>query len=240
MKRFLVIVVLLIAYGFTLSAQNEVANLQNKLTQLEASNAKLTNQVKLNQKAITELTNQLNSTKETLNLIQVDLGKTQASLQEVSTSYDARISKAEQSTEEHYVQFGKSLTNNTIFWVIAFLVAVVAVFYVYRLLRTRLSKEKSALMDNIKTGNDQIKADLGGLITKNADDLRFMFTGDLKSNNEQMTARFNKANEELRNEVKSNLRLATEAFEEQKVKLENQLKAVEEEIKKGKAKIVEA
>lgn len=240
MKRILFIVVLITAYAFTLPAQNEITIVQNKVTQLEASNAKLLNQVRANQKAITDLTNQLNATNETLRLVQADISKTQASLQEVSANYDSRIAKTEQSTEEHYIQFGKSLTNNTIFWVIAFLFAVVAVFYVYRLLRSRLSREKAVLIENMKNANEQLKVDLAALITKNADDLRFMFDGDLKSNNQQITARLNKSNEEFRNEVKTNLKLATDAFEEQKLKLENQLKAVEEELKRGKGKAIEA
>lgn len=240
MKRILFILVLLTAYAFNLPAQNEITVLQNKVTQLEASNAKLLNQVRINQKAITDLTKQLTSTNETLKLIQADLEKTQTSLQNASTSYDERIAKTEKATEDHYKQFGRSLTNNTIFWIIAFLVAVVAVFYVYKLLRSRLSKEKAALIENIKSGNEQLKAELSGHITNKADDLRSMFTAEIQSNNEQINHRFNKANEELRNDLKANLKLATDAFDEQKTKLENQLKRVEEEIKKEKGKIVEA
>ncbi|MGE5382946.1 MAG: hypothetical protein ACM3PX_05930 [Omnitrophica WOR_2 bacterium] len=234
MKRAIFTVVLFTASIFILPAQtNEMVSLQNKVVQLETSNARLTNQVRANQKAITDLTKTLNETRENLKQLQTTVDKTQASIQEVSGSFDSRIAKTEKSSAEQFSSLGKSLTNNTLYWIIAFIIVAVAVFYVYRKLRGRLSNEKASLIETFKTGNEQTRSELSSLITKHSDDLKFMVSGDIKSNNELMTARFNKGHEELRNDIKGNLKQVMDDFDKQKVDLEARIENIKEEMKKA-------
>lgn len=234
MRKMIFSLALLAAFAFALPAQNnEIVQLTNKVVQLENSNAKLNNQIRANQKAITDLTNQLTASNEALLLVQADLKKTQESLELYSGTFDNRITQTELTSTQKIDYLGKSISNTTLYWIIALLVVAFVTLFLYWQLKTRITKEKMSITETVKTGNEQMKADISGVITKNVDDLKFMFTGDVKKTNESLTERFSKANEDLRNEFKINLKLATEAFEEQKNKFESQLKVLQAENQKS-------
>lgn len=231
MKKMFFTAVLLACFGFSLFAQsNELIQLQNKVTLLENSNMKLFNQIRANQKVITDLTNQLNTANENLALLQNDLVAQQKSL---SGSND-RISLMEKKTDDQFTTLGKSVSKSTMFWILAVLAVACITLFLNWQLKSRISKEKKEIMGNIKSGNEQMREEFGGLLTKNTDDIKYMVTGEFKEVKEKF-ATMGKANEDLRSELKTNLKLATDAFDEQKNKLEMQIKNLIEEGKKVKA-----
>jgi peptidoglycan hydrolase CwlO-like protein len=234
MRKIILSLALLAAFAFTLPAQNnEIVQLTDKVVQLENSNAKLTSQIKANQKAISELTNQLNASNEALLKIQADIAKTRETLEVYSGNFDTRITQTEMASTQKMEYLGKSISNTTLYWIIAFLVVAFVTLFLYWQLKVRITKEKISITETVKTGNEQMKEDISGVITKNVDDLKFMFNSDVKKYNESLTEKFSISNEDLRNEFKTNLKLATEAFEEQKNKFEAQLKALQAENQKN-------
>lgn len=233
MKQMILTVVLIAAFAFSPSAQNnEIVLLQNKVVSLENSNAKLNNQLKANQRTIADLTNQLKTVTENMDALQTGMAETQATLKEFTENFDTRIKQTEQTSTENFANLGKSLSNNTIYWIIAFLAVAIISFVLYRQLRGRLSKEKAHIFESIKTNNDNLKSDLAGYVASSSEDMKAVFSGDLKKVTEGLSNSIVKSSEELRNEFRTKLKLATDAFDEQKVNLENQLKSLTEKTKK--------
>jgi biopolymer transport protein ExbB/TolQ len=174
------ITLLLLAFTFVVVAQNnEMAALQTKVTSLESTNAKLNAQLKVNQKAVADLTLQVNSANENIKALQEALAATQQTLDAATGSFDKRISENEKTLADQVNLLVKSIMNNTIYWVIAFLVVALVTFYLYRKMRGRLSNEKAIIYSDMAAGNDSLKADLADKIEKNADNMRQMFTGEL-------------------------------------------------------------
>ncbi|HLO91217.1 MAG TPA: hypothetical protein VK172_08640 [Lentimicrobium sp.] len=198
--------------AFSLFAQNnDMLQIQNKLTSLEASNARLTTQLNTNQKAIAELTNQLKVTNENVIQLQAALAASQAKLEEVTGTMDQKISKSEQASAEQIDHLGKSLSMNTIYWIIAFLVVGFISYFLYRKLRGRLSKEKADIYNEIKATNEQLKFDLSSLVTKNADDIKFMYSSEMKD----LSDKNNKALDELNHQIEGKIKGVTEKMEAQ-------------------------
>ncbi len=226
-------IVLIAAVAFSLSAQNnEIVLLQNKVASLESSNVKLNNQLRTNQRTIANLTNQLKIAQENMAALQTDMANTQASLQEFTGTINNRIKQTEQASSESFATLGKSLTNNTLYWIIAFLAVAVISFLLFRQLQGRLSKEKATIYDSIKSNGEQLKTDLSNFVAINIEDIKSIFSSDLKKSTEGLSNSIAKSSEDLRIELRSKLKLATDAFDEQKVNLENQLKLLTEKTKK--------
>ncbi|HLN53315.1 MAG TPA: hypothetical protein VK212_06365 [Lentimicrobium sp.] len=229
MKKMFFTAVLLACFGFSLYAQsNELIQLQNKVTQLENSNLKLSNQLRSSQKAITDLTNQLTVANEKVVLLETKLTAEENAL---AQSND-RIMQIEKKSDDQFTTLGKSVSNSTLFWIIAFIVVACVTLLLNWQLKSKISKEKKEITENIKTGNEQMREEFGGLLTKNVDEIKHMVTGEIKEIKDKFTT-FGKANDDLRTELKTNLKLATDAFDEQKNKLEAQIKKIIEE---GKSK----
>jgi chromosome segregation ATPase len=230
MKKMFFTTVLLVCFGISLLGQNnELMQLQNKVTLLENSNQKLSNQIKANQKSVADLTIQLNELNANIAALKDDLA---ASKQVLAESND-RILQMEKKTDDKFTSLGKSVSNSTLFWIIAFLVVACITLLLNWQLKSRISKEKKEITGNIKTGNEQLRDEFGGLLTKKADDIKYMVTGEIKEVKEKFTS-FGKAHEDLRDEFRAKLKLATDAFDEQKNKLEQQIKNLIEEGKKPK------
>jgi len=241
MKQMILTVVLIAAFAFSLSAQNnEIVLLQNKVASLESTNIKLNNQLRANQKTIADLTNQLKTAQENMTALEADMAKMQASLQEFTGTFDTRIKQTEQTTSENFAHLGKSLSNNTLYWIIAFLAVAVISFLLYRQLRGRLSQEKATIFESIKNSGEQLKTDMSNFVARNNEDIKSIFSGDLKSTTDGLSNSIVKSTEELRSEFRSKLKLATDAFDEQKVKLENQIKALTDKSKKSDTKLHDA
>lgn len=238
MKKMIFTVMLIAAFAFSLSAQtNEIVLLQNKVASLESSNVKLNNQLRANQRTITDLTNQLKTAQESLAALETDLGATQASLTEITSNFNNKIKQTEQTSSENFASLGKSLTNNTLYWIIAFLAVAVISFLLYRQLRGRLSREKATIYDSIKSNGEQLKTDMSNVIASNIEDFKSFFSADMKRTTDGLSNSILKSSEELRNELRAKLKLATDAFDEQKVKLENQIKALTDKAKKPDTKL---
>lgn len=196
--------------SFPLFAQNnDLLQLQNKVTSLENANAKLSGQVHSSQKSITDLTNQLKTANETIVGLQAALAASNTRLDEVTGAIDQRIMKTEQDSSEKIDHLGKSLSMNTIYWVIAFLIVGFISYFLYRKLRGRLSKEKAAIYNEIKSANEQLKMDFSALITRNTDDIKYMYTGELKDlgNNNK------KSLDNLKSEIETKITVVTETME---------------------------
>lgn len=238
MKKMILTVVLITTIAFSLPAQNnDIILLQNKVATLENSNVKLNNQLRANQKTIADLTNQLKVAQDNMNAMQAELSKTQASLQEFTGTFESRIKQTEQTSAENFAHLGKSLSNNTLYWIIAFLIVAVVSFMLFRQLRGRLSREKATIYDSIKSNGEQLKTDMSNLISSNTEDIKSFLSADLKRTTDGLSNSIVKSSEELRNELRAKLKLATDAFDEQKVKLENQIKALTDKAKKPDAKL---
>jgi|GEM_PF-4185983 len=184
MKKMFLTLLILGGMSVSLYAQNDIKQLQDKIAGLESTNAKLNAKITANQKAISELTLQLNAANENIAAMQQTLALTQKTFEESTTAFDSRIADTEKSTAGQIDHLFRSLMNNTIYWVIAFLVVGFITFYLYRKTRGRLSKEKAAIYNEMKSGNDALKNDIAVLITKSADDLNTIFKGQLQELNE--------------------------------------------------------
>lgn len=241
MKKMILTVVLITAITFMLPAQNnDILLLQNKVAALENTNAKLNNQLKVNQKTIADLTNQLKAAQENMNSLQTEMLNTKTSLQEFTGTFESRIKQTEQTSSENFAHLGKSLSNNTLYWIIAFLVVAVASFLLYRQLRGRLSREKANIFDKIKTNGEELKSDFAELVAGRSEELMTVFSKDLKHTAEGLSNSISQSSEALRDELRAKLKLATEAFDEQKVNLENQIKALSNKAKKTTDKLHDA
>lgn len=180
MKKMFITLLLSGVISIALAQNTDPAALQARVAALESTNAKLSAQLRAEQKAVADLTLQLNSATSNIMLLRESVGNTKSTLEEVTGTFEKRISDNEKSLDTEVNQLVKSIMNNTIYWVIAFLVVGFVTFYLYRKTRGRLSREKAAIYEEIKTGNDNLKLEVAGWITKNADDLKFMFTGEMK------------------------------------------------------------
>lgn len=180
MKKMFITLLLSGVFSIALAQNTDPAALQARVAALESTNAKLSAQLRAEQKAVADLTLQLNSATSNIMLLRESVGNTKSTLEEVTGTFEKRISDNEKSLDTEVNQLVKSIMNNTIYWVIAFLVVGFVTFYLYRKTRGRLSREKAAIYEEIKTGNDNLKLEVAGWITKNADDLKFMFTGEMK------------------------------------------------------------
>lgn len=209
MKKMLLSLLVLGGLSLSLVAQNDLTRLQDKVAGLESTNAKLNAKITANQKAISELTLQLNAANENIAALQQSLALTQKTLEESTTAFDSRIASTEKSTAGQIDHLFRSLMNNTIYWVIAFLIVGFVTFYLYRKTRGRLSKEKAAIYDEMKTGNDALKNDIAILITKSADDLNTIFKGQLQELNEN----YRKAMNNLQDDYNSKVTRLGEDFE---------------------------
>ena len=222
-------VILLSCFGFSLFAQsNELIQLQTKVTQLENTNLKLSNQLRASQKAIADLTNQLTVANENVTKLQGDL----AALQTSSAESSDRIMKIEKKSDDQFSSLGKSVSKSTLFWVIAFIVVACVTLLLNWQLKSKVNKEKKEITDNIKTGNEHLREEFAGTLTKNTDEIKTMVSGEVKVIGEKLSM-LTKSDEDLRSELKTNLKLATEAFDEQKNRLEAQIKNLMEESKKA-------
>lgn len=180
MKKMCITLLLLGTLSFAFAQNNDPAALQARVAALETANAKLSAQLRAEQKAVADLKLQLNGAVSNIMLLQESTGNTMKTLEEVTGTFDKRLSENEKSLDTEVNQLVKSIMNNTIYWVIAFLVVGFVTFYLYRKMRGRLSREKAAIYEQMKTGNDNLKLEVAGWITKNADDLKFMLSGELK------------------------------------------------------------
>jgi len=201
--------------------------LQTKVTQLENTNAKLSNQLRASQKTIADLTNQLNAANENVIKLQTDLTALQAS----ATESADRLAKIEKKSDDQFTSLGKSVSKSTLFWVIAFIVVACVTLLLNWQLKSKIKKEKKDITDNIKIGNEQMKGEFAGTLSKNSQELKDLMSGEVKSIGEKISS-LTKSGDDLRTELKTNLKLATEAFDEQKMKLEAQIKNLMEETKK--------
>lgn len=225
--------ILLGVFVFSLSAQTDVSQLQNKITTLESSNTKLTSQVKANQKAVNDLTIQLKAANDNILQLQTALATNQIKLDELTVNYDKRISQTEKSSTEQFEHLGKSLSQNTIFWIIAFLAVGFISYFLYRRLRGRLSTEKAAIYNEIKSGNEQLKADLSALITKNVDDLKHTFTGEIKDLDDKQK----KSVTDMRTDFEEKFKQTSENIKATKEKMEAEFQTIKTEKKQPKAEI---
>lgn len=196
------ITLLLLAFAFTVAAQNnEVAALQTKIASLESTNARLSAQLKVNQKAVADLTLQVNTANENIKALQESLAGTQRTLEEATGKFDKRISDNEKSLADQVNLLVKSIMNNTIYWAIALLVVAFVTFYLYRKTRGRLSREKAAIYSEMAAATDSLKMDLTEQITNSAGELKLAFTGQLKD----YTDMNRKSADELRGELDGKL-----------------------------------
>jgi|GEM_PF-1768090 len=240
MKKSLFIVLLLAAFGFSLPAQNnEMVQLQNRVVQLENANTKLTIQLRNNQKNINDLTKQVNVSGENIKQLQADLTQAKADLQKVTNDFGTRIQQTELTSSQRMDNLGKSISHSTLYWIIAFIIIAGLSYLLFGQLKGKLAKVKNAISENIKSVADQLKQELTGSMNKNNDDLKQMLTNDLNQSNDNLrsdlTHNFQKTNEGLREELTISIKKVTDTFNDQKEKLETELKVLQQEVQKAKA-----
>jgi len=144
---------LLSAGAFAQVKNDTILQMQTSIERLEATNAKLTAQINTANLNIQKLEKELSATADSLNFLKENLAKTNNNLQTIADNLGVQI----QQTSEKTSALSKTVSKNTLYWIIAVLLIALLSVLLFVWLKKRLSKEKTGLTDQIKKTSDSLR-----------------------------------------------------------------------------------
>jgi len=163
MKRLIIIFALTLPfYGlFAQTDSIEVATLKQKISEIESSlntatskTDKLETQNKSLLRRVSSLSNELNSYKS-VSANQIDSLKSvirtnEANIENTANELGIKINKSEQNTNQSISHLNESLSQTTLYWIIASVILAVLLLVVFLILRKQIFKQKSDLVTDIQ------------------------------------------------------------------------------------------
>ncbi|MCW3805675.1 hypothetical protein [Plebeiibacterium marinum] len=163
MKRLIIILALTLPfYGlFAQTDSVEIASLKQKVTEIESTlntatskTDKLETQNKSLLKRLSSLNNELNSYKS-FSASQIDSLKgvirtNEANIDNTANELGIKINKSEQNTNQSISHLNESLSQTTLYWIIASVILAVLLLVVFLILRKQIFKQKTDLVTDIQ------------------------------------------------------------------------------------------
>lgn len=158
--QFVSIVILLSAVQATFAQtkpNEEVKSLQEKLQKAEAVNAKLITEIK-NLKTV--YSNKLAATTDSIEKIKSRLQANEQLVQNLNEQLVNKISTVENSTIQRIEALDKTLSSNTLYWIIAVLCIALLSVLLFFGLRNQILKNKNALTENISQTKKELEQEV--------------------------------------------------------------------------------
>ena len=160
MRKILLTITAIGFLGFASFAQaknDTIQLLQNSIEKLEASNKNLTNQINAANVSIQKIEKKLSATADSLNILKNNLANTNSNLQTIADNLGVKIQETSDKASADLSTLSKTVSKNTLYWIIAVLFIALLSVLLFSWLKTQLSKEKTGLSDQIKKTSETLR-----------------------------------------------------------------------------------
>lgn len=163
MRKLFVLVILIGTLSSVLNAQTDVdtiKNLQNSIRSIEAITSKLTSQVNAANAIIRKHERQISYSADTIKILQDKLSQTNSKLIELSNSLGTQIQESSNKASTQITSLSYTVSKNTTYWIIAVSLAVLLSGLLFFLMRSKMTKDKTGLSDQIKETTNALRGEL--------------------------------------------------------------------------------
>lgn len=163
MRKFIASLIVFVVFSCALTAQTNndtIQKLQNQIVTIEASISKLSNQINVANSTIRKLERKLSSSSDTIRILEGELSLTNNRIIELSSSLDIKIQESSDKTNNEITSLNRVISKNTLYWVLAVLLTAILSGVLFILLKTRLTKEKTGLSDQIKETSNAFREEV--------------------------------------------------------------------------------
>ena len=158
---FIVVVIALFStVAFGQSKNDSIQQLQRHIVNLENLNSRLSKQVTATNSNIKKIEGRLLSTTDSLAVLKKELVLTNKNLQALTDKLELQIRQLSDKSNSDFSVLNKRVNNNTIYWIIAILLAALIPVIMYGWIKTRLTIVKTELSDEIKNSSSAIREEI--------------------------------------------------------------------------------
>ncbi len=154
MKKQIITIILLIIVSNVFS-QNNVNTLRDTVITLQNNNYKLRNDFTYfktqSNKQIEQLRNSLNSQNSKIDSLQQIISINTENITKTANDLGVKIQETETNTNQQIQSVNKTISQNTLYWIIAVLAVVLLLVLVFVLLRKQIFKQKTDIYKSIET-----------------------------------------------------------------------------------------
>ena len=151
---------LLSTVAFAQSKNDSIQQLQLHIVNLENLNSRLSKQVTATNSNIKKIEGRLLSTTDSLAVLKKELVHTNKNLQALTDKLELQIRQLSDKSNSDFSVLSKRVNNNTIYWIIAILLAALIPVIMYGWIKTRLTIVKTELSDEIKNSSSAIREEI--------------------------------------------------------------------------------
>ena len=151
---------LLSTVAFAQSKNDSIQQLQLHIVNLENLNSRLSKQVTATNSNIKKIEGRLLSTNDSLAVLKKELVHTNKNLQALTDKLELQIRQLSDKSNSDFSVLSKRVNNNTIYWIIAILLAALIPVIMYGWIKTRLTIVKTELSDEIKNSSSAIREEI--------------------------------------------------------------------------------
>ena len=154
MKKQIITLILLIAFSNVFS-QNNVNTLRDTVKTLQSNNFQLRKDFEYfktqSNKQIEQLENSLNSQNSKIDSLQQIISINTENINKTANDLGIKIKETETNTSQQIQTVNKTISQNTLYWIIAVLIVILLLVLVFVLLRKQIFKQKTDIYKSIET-----------------------------------------------------------------------------------------
>ena len=160
MKQYAFILISFIVLFKTVGAQKNTDNPEQlglRITSLEQFNTKLNQQLIISNSRIQDLETKIQFATDSILLLKKSLNGVENNLKEITSQLGLKIKESKDQTEGKINNLNEVIDKNTLYWIIAFLLASGFSAVAFVVLKKQFKKDKVDLTDHIKKTSDAIR-----------------------------------------------------------------------------------
>lgn len=142
------------------SKTDTILQLQHHIVNLENLNSRLSKQIISTNSNIRKIEGRLQSTTDSLAVLKNELVLTNKNLQAMADKLESQIRQLGNKSESDLSVLNRKVNTNTIYWIIALILAALFPVIIYVWLRKRLTLVKTELSDQIKNSSSAIREEI--------------------------------------------------------------------------------
>ncbi len=160
MKRYAFILISFIVLFKPVGAQKNTDNPEQlglRITSLEQFNSKLNQQLIISNSRMQDLETKIQLATDSITLLKTSFNRVENNLKEITSQLGLKIKESKDQTEGKINNLNEDIDKNTLYWIIAFLLASGLSVLVFVVLKQQFKKDKVDLTDHIKKTSDAIR-----------------------------------------------------------------------------------